>query len=85
VNRSGNKAESFGGIFVASIRGGNYSRSPYEFLAPDRWKVEGKQRIVGHGGCGGGLIRDATCLDNDLLRESLASCHSRLAISHRHA
>jgi len=56
-----------------------------EFLAPDRWKVEGKQRIVGHGGCGAGLIRDATCLDNDLLRESLVSCHSRLAISHRHA
>jgi tripartite-type tricarboxylate transporter receptor subunit TctC len=28
VNRSGNKAESFGGIFAASIRGGNYSRSP---------------------------------------------------------
>jgi hypothetical protein len=24
-------------------------------------------------------------LDNDLLRESLASCHSRLSILHRHA
>jgi hypothetical protein len=24
-----------------------------DFLAADRWKVEGKQRIVGHGGCGG--------------------------------
>ena len=52
-----------------------------EFLAPDRWKVEGKQRIVGHGGCGAGLIRDATCLDNDLLRESLVCCHSRRKIS----
>jgi hypothetical protein len=30
-----------------------------EFLAPDRWKVEGKQRIVSHGGCGGGLIHVA--------------------------
>ena len=24
-----------------------------DFLAADRWKVKGKQRIVGHGGCGG--------------------------------
>ena len=23
-----------------------------EFLAADRWQLEGKQRIVGHGGCG---------------------------------
>jgi uncharacterized metal-binding protein len=23
-----------------------------DFLAADRWKVKGKQRIVGHGGCG---------------------------------
>jgi hypothetical protein len=30
-----------------------------EFLAPDRWKVEGKQRIVAHGGCGGGLMHVA--------------------------
>ena len=42
------------------------------FLAPDSWQLEGKRRIVGHGGCGARLIRDATCLDNDLLRESLA-------------
>ncbi len=48
-----------------------------EFLAPDRWKVEGKQRIVGHGGCGGGLIREATRLNSGLLRESPASRHSR--------
>ncbi len=27
-----------------------------EFLAADGWQVEGKQRIVGHGGCGAGLI-----------------------------
>src|SRR4029079_2587717 len=30
-----------------------------EFLAPDRWKLEGKQRIVAHGGFGGGLIHIA--------------------------
>ena len=29
-----------------------------ELLAADRWQVEGKQRIVGHGGCGAGLIRE---------------------------
>ena len=27
-----------------------------EFLAPNRWKVEGKQRIVAHGACDGGLF-----------------------------
>src|SRR6516165_1208877 len=32
-----------------------------------------KQRIVGHGGCGTGLIREATCRANDLLRESASS------------
>jgi hypothetical protein len=42
-----------------------------EFLAPDRWKVEGKQHIVAHGGCGGGLIHIAIRLNTDLLRESL--------------
>ena len=31
-----------------------------------------KQRIVGHGGCGTGLIREATRWNNDLLRESAA-------------
>ena len=56
-----------------------------EFLAPDRWKVEGKQRIVAHGGCGGGLIHIAIRWNTDLLRESLVSCHSRLSIPHRHA
>jgi len=48
-----------------------------EFLAADGWQVEGKQRIVGHGGCGGGLIREATCRNNDLPRESAASRHGR--------
>ena len=48
-----------------------------EFLAMDRWQVEGKQRIVGHDGCGAPLIRDATRLDTDLLRESRTSRHSR--------
>jgi hypothetical protein len=27
-----------------------------EFLALDGWQVEGKRRIVGHGGCGAGLV-----------------------------
>jgi hypothetical protein len=48
-----------------------------EFLAADRWRVEGKRRIVGHGGCGAGLIRKALCLDNDLLRESRSWRYSR--------
>ena len=37
-----------------------------EFLAVDGWQVEGKQCIVGHGGCGGGLIREATCPNHNL-------------------
>jgi hypothetical protein len=48
-----------------------------EFLAMHRWQIEGKHSIVGHGGCGARLIRDATCLDNNLLRESLVPRHSR--------
>src|SRR5246127_49003 len=56
-----------------------------EFLAPDRWKVEGKQRIVAHGGCGRGLIHVAIRWNTDLLRESPASCHSCLSFPHRHA
>jgi len=35
-----------------------------EFLAPDGWQVEGKRCSVGHGGCGVGLIRDATRLEH---------------------
>jgi hypothetical protein len=53
-----------------------------EFLAADSWQVEGKQRIVGHGGCGARLIREATRRNNDLLRESLASRHSLRRIPH---
>jgi hypothetical protein len=56
-----------------------------EFLAAGGWQVKGKQRIVGHGGCGARLIREATCRNNDLLRESLVCCHSRLRNSHLHA
>ena len=48
-----------------------------EFLALDRWQVEGKRCSVGHGGCGARLIRDAIRLNTDLLRESLALRHSR--------
>jgi hypothetical protein len=50
-----------------------------------RWQVEGKQRIVGHGGCGAGLIREATGRANDLLRESASSRHSRPKNHYRHA
>jgi hypothetical protein len=53
-----------------------------EFLAANGWQVEGEQRIVGHGGCGARLIREATCRNNDLLRESLASRHSRRRFPH---
>jgi len=50
-------------------------------LAHDaHWQVEGKQRILGHGGCGAGLIREATRRSNDLLRESASSRHSRRKI-----
>jgi hypothetical protein len=45
-----------------------------------RWQVEGKQLIVSHGGCGAGLIREATCRSNDLLRESASSRNSRRKI-----
>jgi hypothetical protein len=48
-----------------------------EFLTADRWKVEGKQRIVAHGGCGARLIHGAVCFDNDLLRESRPWRYSR--------
>jgi hypothetical protein len=48
-----------------------------EFLALDRWQVEGKQCSVGHDGCGARLIRDAIRRNTDLLRESLALRHSR--------
>jgi hypothetical protein len=43
----------------------------------DRWQIEGKQRIVGHGDCGAPLLRDAIRLNTDLLRESLALRHGR--------
>ena len=48
-----------------------------EFLAADGWKAKGKQHIVIHGGCGARLMCEALCRNNDLLRESAASCHSR--------
>jgi hypothetical protein len=52
-----------------------------ELLAADSWQVEGKRRIVGHGGCGVRLMREALCLNNDLLRESLVSRYSRRKLS----
>jgi hypothetical protein len=30
-----------------------------EFLAADRWQVEGKRHIVCHGGCGAPLVHGA--------------------------
>ena len=56
-----------------------------EFLAPDRWKVEGKQSIVAHGGCGGGLITSQFVGIPICYVKSLVSCHSRFSIPHRHA
>ena len=53
-----------------------------ELLAADGWQVEGKQRIVGHGGCGARLIREARRQDNDLLRELRTLRHSRQTLSH---
>jgi hypothetical protein len=51
-----------------------------EFPAPDSWQVEGKRRSVRHVGCGARLVRDATRLDTDLLRETRLCCHSRHTI-----
>jgi hypothetical protein len=48
-----------------------------EFFAADGGQIEREQRIVGHGGCGTGLIREATRWNNDLLRESPAFRQSR--------
>jgi hypothetical protein len=56
-----------------------------EFLAAYGWQVEGKQLIVGHGGCGARLIHGAICLNTDLLCESLALRHSRHANLTPHA
>jgi hypothetical protein len=51
-----------------------------EFLAADGGQIEREQRIVGHGGCGTGLMGEATRLNNDLLRESAASRQSHRKI-----
>src|SRR5580693_8844952 len=51
-----------------------------EFLAADRWKIERKQRIVVHGGCGGALMHIAVRRDTDLLRESRSWRYSRRKI-----
>jgi hypothetical protein len=53
-----------------------------EFLGAHCWQVEGKQRIVGHDGCGVRLIREATRLNNSLLRESPLLRHRRRKTSH---
>jgi hypothetical protein len=46
----------------------------------DSGQIERKQRIVGHGRCGAGLIREATRSKNELLRESAAFRQSRRKI-----
>jgi hypothetical protein len=56
-----------------------------EFLAVDRWQVEGKRYSVGHGGCGAPLVRDAIRLNTDLLRESCDPRHGRHQILMRRA
>jgi hypothetical protein len=42
------------------------SKIDCEFLAANGWQVEWKRRIVDHGGCGGAVIREATCLNINL-------------------
>ena len=56
-----------------------------EFLASNRWKVEGKRSSVGHGGCGVALIHDAIRLDIDLLCESRLSRYQSPTNSHPRA
>jgi hypothetical protein len=51
-----------------------------ELLAADRRKIEGKRRIVGHGGCGGRQMHRAIRWNTDLLRESRSSRYSRRKI-----
>ena len=51
-----------------------------ELLAADGWKVEGKRRIVEHGGCGAGQMHIAIRRNTDLLRESRSSRYSRRKI-----
>jgi hypothetical protein len=48
-------------------------KSTVSFLRQTAGRSKGKQRIVGHGGCGARLMREALCQSNDLLRESAAS------------
>jgi len=48
-----------------------------EFLAADRWQIEGERRIVGHGGCGVGWDAQRIRLDNASLSEPRLSRHCR--------
>src|SRR5262249_8026028 len=61
---------SIGGLIAAF-------KSDCEFLASDRWQVEGKRCSVDHGGRGVASIHNAIRLNTDLLRESLVLRHSR--------
>jgi hypothetical protein len=45
------------------------------------WRVEGKKRIFGHGGCGAVRFHEAVRLNTDLLRESATSRYGRSWIS----
>jgi len=70
------------GFNSLSICGGIRFAIPPYALAMDRWQVEGKRRIFGHGGCGAGLIREATRRNTDSLRESRPLRHRRRKNSH---
>ena len=69
---------AIGGLIAAFEIGG-------EFLAADGGQIERKQRIVGHGGGGTGLMREVTRWSNDLLRELAAFRQSRRKTFQRRA
>ena len=65
------------------IRGlGASSEINCEFLAFDRWQIEGEQRSFCHDGCGAARIREALRVDTDLLGESRSLRYSRYTLPH---
>jgi len=58
------------------------SKSDCELLAADGWQIEGKRRIVGHGGRGVALIREAPRVDSDCYVNLAHLHHSRQKIAH---
>ena len=55
----------------AAVKGSPHS------LAPNGWKIEGKQPIVGHGGCGAFVAREERRFDNEFLRHGNRLNHAR--------